>query len=386
MNYPTEPRRNALSTVIAAALCLFSQACGGGGGDGIASTPGPLIRSEFTEITPLEPNPAWSSGKYDALAIDRSTGKVEPTGAFRLSVDAATKTYALTISGGSFPVFSATYDFTARPGEIPDGSRFRNKQYFANGSSAFEQFYYYQTGSYRESQVQPAADTRILTGLGISGPAPSTQGSLTPATRYTALGEWNMSTSKRQSDGTFVDAGQERSALIAFGTRTSASDIPTSGTARYAVVDDRTDYQTCEYYCNVADIKSTTNLTVDFTQRAIGAAYRWTNEESASGADGKEIGKNGFSVVATGRSPIDNAGSFLIDLMGSGSLHVTRNDGSILPDQSIPVDGQILGALFGPQAAEMGGVYRLPGLGVDDQGNLVPKPSIGAFTAVQSKP
>jgi hypothetical protein len=259
-------------------------------------------------------------------------------------------------------------------------------QRMSDGSIVLDPNTYYQASFSRPSEVQRDADTRLRTHLTVSGPEPRPIGSLTPPTRHTALGEWAAAESRRQSDGSFAATGQEFSAYLAFGSRTAASDIPTGGSAHYAISDDRGDYLACDYICSIPDFRGTTSLTVDFAARVIAAAYQWSGDEPAYGVDGNtRIGSNRFSVTAAGRAPIDR-GAFVLDLAGTGSARFTRSDGSIRPDETIVVDGLISGALFGPQAAEMAGVYRLPGLGVDHRGNLVVRPATGAFTAVQSGP
>ena len=383
--------RRPILTLGALAGTALITACGGGDSGGIARTPPPpgpavLVRTEYREVTPLESNPAWSGGTYDALVIDRSSGKAEPTGAFRISVDAASKTYALAISAGTFARLAASYDFTAQPSELPIGSRYRIVQHMSDGRTVLEPNIYYQIRTDRAADLQRDADTRLRTYLSISGPEPRPIGSLTPPSSYTALGEWGAAESRRQSDGSFAVTGQEFSAYLAFGSRTAASDIPAGGSARYAISDDRGDYLACDYACSIPDFRGTTNLTVDFAARAIEAAYRWSGDELGYGADGNtRIGSNRFSVTAAGRSPIDR-GAFVLHLAGTGSARFTRSDGSIRPDETIPVGGLISGALFGPQAAEMAGVYRLPALGLDERGNLIVRSATGAFTALQSRP
>ncbi|MEO6152833.1 MAG: transferrin-binding protein-like solute binding protein [Croceibacterium sp.] len=137
---------------------------------------------------------------------------------------------------------------------------------------------------------------------------------------YVSLGQWIWES--------IVASDDEGAAYFVHGDRTPAAEIPTSGSATYSAA-------------SLAQISI--ELTADFGKRSIAAQL---NREYSSGRDIS----GGFNVNAgvdlRGTGPITSDGSFFIPLTGTISFGSPG-----------PATGSLNGAFFGPNAAQVGGVF-----------------------------
>ncbi len=378
------PNLTALPLVLALAACG-----GGGGGGGIASTPAPLpaqqptvVRTEEANRTPLASNPAWTSGTYSAVALSDSSGDGSPDtkapdGSVSIAIDTTAKTYALTVNTGLLHVAPARLD---SPSGM--GTKYQTVQVMSDGTRTTNIGFLYETEAGVSGEVKPDDKNKIEVSLGLSGTYVSGDSS-TPINRHTALGRWSLAGAQLGADGVFHSTDQSSSGYFAFGDRTAAGDIPTTGTASYRITYDYGDSLGCDSPC--PDTIGTTKLSVDFAARMISAAYAWASSyDFTSGAPGNPAPGTYFvSADAAGSSHISNDGAFNILLAGTGLVRTERLDKTAVPNVSVPVTGLLAGALFGPQASEMGGVYKMPVVAGPDASITYWN---GAFSAVKSAP
>jgi C-lobe and N-lobe beta barrels of Tf-binding protein B len=368
-----------------AALSIGLAACGDGGGSSIASAPAPLpppriVSTERTQQAPLDSNPAWTSGTYTAIA--KHTGPGPAVGTLQLTVDSAARTYALTIALGTIAVDAMPLAYGSDL-----GTKWKDVNVYSNGDRVTLQNWSSVTGTYLHGEVQPDSDTRIGVDLQTYAGWPDSSTGSSQQLRHTALGGWSLERTKLAADGTFKSTGSANDSswgYFAFGDRTAPGDLPVSGTASYEIVADYGEHSGCEYAC--PSLAATTDLSVDFGASSISATYSLAEDfqfnENNSGGTNAPSGTYMVRTNATGSSPIGNAGDFDIPLSGTGSVLTSRIDNTPVAPINVPVTGSITGAFFGPQGAELGGVYSIPQ--TDTVGGVYNWS--GAFGAVRSGP
>lgn len=355
-----------IATLLATAAALA--ACGGsdGGGTTIASAPLPNMSAPPTPPTvvgttvirtALPDTLANTTGTYNTIDLNRD-GSVAPAGSVRLAVDNTAKTYTLTFQPAVSALTSAQFAFPADLGLKVD-----TVTKYSDGTSQTQTVVHPSSTAFTE--ITQGSGNRIEAVLLVGLPSyPSTA-------HYASFGIWNLDPQLQGSNGSYTSSGNQTGGFFALGNRTIPADIPLTGTAAYLVIDD-----TCNDYCQGI---GNTKFAVDFGVHTIAAQYRIEERYSLN---------NGFdstSVGASGSSQISNAGDFNIALSGTGTIHSVRNDGTVVPDSSMPVSGLIAGAFFGPKAAEIGGVYSVPFV-VLVAGKVVADKTQGAFTAARPSP
>jgi hypothetical protein len=306
--------------------------CGGGTGvNGVSSVPGPVSAvagavepSQPTErlasvaiekLAPLD-RAGLISGTYDVLAVtydDRNGSKSSifpEAGAVRLAIDSATKTYSLSMNAAGFPS-EASFDLSkdvVRDGTFPSAFGYHAiaTSTFSDGRKTVSEKDFDSNGS------SPFAPTRFF---------------IDAHTRYLSLGAWT-----RDGNGPPDENGYRGAQRMLFvqGIRTDPADLPSAGTATYATTAS----------LGGKDGGYAFDLHADFGAGTIATeiAFRFGEDEDLGG------------VSARGSAPIARGGEFLIPLNGDffDADHVVGES----------FGGTIDGAFFGPQAAEVGGVYR----------------------------
>jgi len=287
-------------------------ACGGAGENLASLLPPPPSQAtqEPTASGPLSTAPARTSGTYDtfgvaATSIAAADGTIGPTSLRALSptdlhvtVDTAANTYTVTFDPSVFHVLDAD-------GAIVSTQRFTITN--PDGGSA----------------VQPITNP---------GPPAHRENSAfysTAGSSYVSLGEW-------QTDWNWSYNGQP-DVMFVYGRRSAPAEIPASGTATY---------QSTSITGNFDAAKIA--LTADFGVRKIAAdVFEQVCLCPETGVGGVERTR-----TLTGAGPIGTDGAFEVGLHGTETRESTTTQTSLIA-------GQLTGALFGPDASQIGGYYRL---------------------------
>lgn len=390
-----QPAYRRVAQASALVACLFTlPACGGSDGSGvIVSAPPPpsptalSIGIQLLSSTPLAPAPAWKTGTYDAIFVDSDhlASESDPASLARtasIGVDEGTKTYSLTVTGGQLDVPTMTLrspPLNPSPGNIYFGTQIGNRityeTVWSDGADHPDDIYTLEVreGNY-SGRVYSAADKFIQASLGISGNA---------ANSYVSLAYWQADENQIEAAGYHGVRGSV--GYSAFGDRTAPSSIPTSGTATYRV----TDFLGNEPYF--------AELTIDFARMLMSLGYTIEeqfdfyregaiplvcNEEACAYDSADREGTTFLTSAVSGDGSVRADGSFAIPLAGMGTVRTSRIDQMSVPEVHTQLSGQVAGALFGPNAAEAGGVFQLPKVSSDGTATQV----TGAFTAAQSGP
>lgn len=352
------------SKLLALPLILTLAACGGGGGDiasappppvAIAPTPVPLHLTSITveKLAPLSARAGLTSGTFDTKAIlsepaTNSAGEssqILATSTVRLGIDAAKLTYTVT---GSLPGFPAQ--------EIFDFSAPIVSNYLGSNPSDRSGFGYHVIRTEHYSDGSMITSEGDITTADYSSPATQIFGGgyerrslyLDISHRYLTLGNWSVQSYEPDaaSPSSFRNVSSKYVRFVQ-GLRTDPADIPVSGTATYS------DPSNVPF-----------SLTADFSARRIGAEIEYPFSE----IDCPDLCFGPYDgLSARGSAAITGTGDFLIAMNGSFI------GGAGLPTAEFT--GTIDGALFGPQAAEAGGVYQFFRNGVEYQA--------GAFAATK---
>lgn len=387
-------------------LCLALSACGGGGGGSIASTPAPVplptpapsptpvtsLGLQEASRTALPATPATITGDYKPIAsyyafeADLQSGdmKVAPAGALGLKIDAATRSYTLTLTGA--PIQFETGNLTL-PATSPLGYRITYVEKFSDGSTkpgpTIDRNNPDLTGSpvdWRDKGYMMTSN--VPAGNGATG-APRVQsswirlynvGQVAGAPKYLSTGYWGQFYSENSTgipDPANFKPTRGVVGMMVFGQRTEPGDMPGSGKARYEVVSlfnpPGSDENGKPIYPN-----GKTSLDVDFATRELTGRHdlERTDEVYESDEDGSTIlGDDGYPILykrselaigLSGFTKVANDGSFAMTLTGNGSLRVEYASDESIIEVAKPLTGSIDGAFFGPQAAEVGGIWSLP--------------------------
>ena len=175
-----------------------------------------------------------------------------------------------------------------------------------------------------------------------------------------------------------VKITQETQGLMVFGPRTAPGDMPTSGKASYSL---RSFLQpsSSDEEGNIYNPFGEGTLAIDFSTKGLSGRYGWSsrNDSYETDEDGNTLtdddgnplilGHTLATIEASGSTNVANDGSFLLPLAGTGTLQTVKDGTPAIADLVRPVDGNLTGALFGPQAAEVGGIASLPRMGTDGE-------------------
>jgi len=288
-----------------AALCLIPlSACGGSGSEGVATTPAPPVATTNETLTNLVASQSFDTASTTLTATFTDPRDVpsnvttSQSGGFgngvSLSYDATNRSYTIAINQGGISE-SMTYA-ASHLDDDPARGFIEYERDAANGD-----------------------DTTLLlrrTGSANNGTSLS----------YLSYGLW-----EREIDQA-GNSDLERWAMFVYGLRTTASQLPTSGTARYAgTLDGLWTTAGASYR-----LSGTSALTADFASNSV------TGTLSATGTD-RETG----AVVA-------------MDTL-SGSASISRADASFAGSLAgrNGFAGAFNGGFFGPGATEAGGTFSV---------------------------
>jgi hypothetical protein len=406
-----------LISLVSLSACLA--ACGedSGGVNSVASTPAPLPGSALaplgssplgnfvveTSRTPLPPTPATTTGTYQGIAaysaftVDANGSRTEtvplqlaPAGSATLGVDAASRTYTLTVTAG--PTVFAPAVLSVAPTsplgfhvEGYDKDAPTSPVKYMSSFSGIELHNIVAAGTTSSGAVRRQSNSLGLANAGYVAGVERYLFSAAP--HYVSLAQWTQA---------YSDTGGT-SGVMVFGPRTAPSDIPLSGVARYAVTDMPIPSREAicfEGSCTIstAEPETKASLSVDFASKLLTAEYSVNhttpNYQVDQGgawvldADGNQIvaGQSVTAILATGSTTITTTGDFSLGLTGTGTLHSTTTGLSDI-DLLRPVSGSLTGAFFGPQAAEVGGIWTVP-TGIGSDGSVTS--NTGAFVGIRN--
>lgn len=387
---------NRNGSSLLATICLLLAACGGGttGGPTVASTP-PPVTSQSNPFT-LPPTPATTSGTYQPLAsvssLDLSNGgsivtlpgQMAGPGAVTLKVDAATKTYTLTVNAGAviLPAGTMTMPATADIGIT------HNDPLAGGTPEPLTPQAQIARGDLVASTVPAGTDAsgnpRALTSylrlynVGQQGGSP----------RYVSMAHWGqlyLVNSSGVASAENFKATQKNEGFLVFGPRTLASEMPVNGSATYLLssqFDSRFDPICEEYGCSPPP--TTASLAVNFATRQLDASIRHASTNSAYDQAGEVvIATHDIAWTLSGSTLIGANSDFAMPLSGAGTVHSEFTSGAVVPDIVRNMAGTLDGSFFGPQAAEVGGLWSLPSLTAD---GLVEPGILSPFVGQQVTP
>jgi len=301
-------------------------ACGGGSGGGPVSTPGPApARAPGPTPTPGTPNP--TSGANDDL-LTPLVSETFSTFAARGSASYTTNGSPGSSSAGS-ATRSITYDAGANTYRVSTGG---TEQTF--GSGDIEPSLTNSQGTTYVRQSGSTTNALYLT-------KPGTSGALTY--RWVGSGLWERNTQSSTTISGDVNA-------FVYGIRTPTSGVPMNGSANYSV-DMIGVYAT---QVGVQSLYGTGNLSINFGSGAISGS-------------GNATGINAVTGGTTGHSWSSTA-----SLGSAGALAGTLSLGSVNAGMS--------GALYGPEAQEVGAAFGGSGGGNSLVGALTGRKGGGAPT------
>ena len=421
--------------IFAAAICLLLPACGGAGSGGVASTPAPIPAPAATPSpTPTPPpgpvtsqglhessrtllpaTPATISGTYKPItaystfdgATTTSEMKVAPAGSLGLVIDASTRSYTLTLTGA--PTQFEPGKMTL-PASSPLGYRITYIEKFSDGSTKPGPIIDRNNPEALGSPIELRDKGYMMTsdvgaGTGANG-APRAQsswirlfnvGQAAGAPQYLSAGYWGQFYSENASG--VPGAGNFKPTkgvvgMMVFGQRSEPGDMPLSGKARY-VLNSLFSPQGTDDNGNPVFPYGKTTLDIDFATRRLTGNHDldriddWyqTDEDGNEivGSDGKPIlvHRGSLAIHVTGSTPVASDGAFDLALSGSGNLHSEDVAAKTSVDVTKPLTASITGAFFGPQAAEVGGIWSLP-VDMDEHGQVTV--STDAFAGLKSAP
>ncbi|MBW8783995.1 MAG: hypothetical protein JF593_05050 [Novosphingobium sp.] len=387
---------------ITLALALAACGDGGGGNGGVASTPAPIpasaaLATSAATRTPLPPTPATTTGNYQSFAaytsydssgltlVRDSTGRVvsatgaqdivapmqlAPQGSVSLAVDAATRTYTLSVDAGpyQFPTGRMTL-----PADTPLGFS-RNNPDLSGGPVDWVARGDMLASTVTAGTAASGASQVITSFLRLYN-----AGQLNGSPRYLSAAAWGQFYQENASGIPGPEnykATRETTGILVFGQRTAPGDMPVSGQASYTVHSLISPPVTDEDG-NVFDALGDTVLQIDFATKSLSGRYDWkgSGDTFKTDADGNTVyddagdpivAEHSDAIVhAAGSTLVGNDGGFNLVLAGTGTLHLARPEQPPVADLVQPVTGSLTGAFFGPQAAEVGGIAKLPQMAPD---------------------
>jgi len=334
-----------------ASTCSLLQACGGGGGSGVSSTPVPVtvptqptnqaVSRTTTIGVDLPPTPALRAGTYNAIGIvnkEAAAGNPQVvsdlrSGDLAITVEPATRTYTLVLAAGAAPNLSQPARLSYTITDPAYGHEYTVTTRYANGdvlTEARKGDLADQTGPVSNGSFQSGA--RLFSGTG---------------KQYVSYGLWEVGSSSKGIDQVY----------FVYGDRTPPSAVPASGKATYDSREHFLEWNVIYYNLDDVDIK----LTADFAARSILADFRLSYfNQAAQRYDAPRL---------SGTGSIGGTGTFAIPMTGVLNSGATTSD---------PVTGSIAGAFFGPDASQIGATFSLSHAG---------EPTItGAFVGQRTTP
>jgi hypothetical protein len=309
--------------------------CGGGGN--VASTPTPIGSSETTVYAistkrdigaELPPTPATTPGTYDTFAVrnlrlagdSQSATNNLDAGQVKVIVGSDHQTYTIVLGQNVIPGLSAPENSLSYTIDDPGYNHIVTETTkWSDGTSRVST--QAQTGDVIR---QPNANSAIT--------ASDFWARTANEKRYVSLGLWRLIDTPSQNRG---------EVYFIYGDRTPPGSIPASGTATYITnnkIGDFLEYATIAWYDVDIDIK----LTADFAKRSMNANMALAFQDDFI----KAVARPSLS----GTGPIASTGSFAIPLSGVMDSTAANSD---------PVSGSISGALFGPDASQLGATFML---------------------------
>jgi len=277
-------------------------------------------------LAPLSARAGLTSGTYalKAVVFEQANGvsssRILETGTATLEIDAATKTYTLTVDVAGYPD-GERFDLQYPSGADATGFgyRVRMTEQYSDGSA--------QVSVYDFDRGQCCSPHWIETA---DGGVVETVYSLDVHPQYVSLGSWSrrIGNPVPGTTGYTFDGPQQYLGFVQ-GIRTEAGDLPVSGTATY-----HADLFTLLADFGAGSIAANIDIEPFYDPYPDGPCYACR-----------------IGMSATGQASIKENGDFLIPLSGQ----FFEPDG----DPSGALTGLIDGAFFGPQGAEVGGVYQL---------------------------
>lgn len=345
---------------------LFSMTClmtglvlagcsSGGGGSHSLSAPvtgtlqTPANRVELTPL-PAEQSPALRSGSYDANALWLNGSGDETTyasGLVQIKVNAETDTYTVIMDLPGLPVESS---FLTAGEEF--GHHVVRTSRYSNGTEQVEE--YDLRGTIQSSTAgfvvidEPSYETYVLDyRLGLS---------------HVALARWGRHEWIREGTGYHYD-GTPDLVYFVHGDRTAAGDIPLTGTATYNVEPGNSGSFIDPGNILFASygIDGDGRSFIDFTTLPFTLTADFARQTMAALIDGPATTYQDdydthytWGLQASGSGPMGESGNFQFQLSGT----LTSIDPDIT-DQTRPVNGALEGALYGPDAEQVGGTFYL---------------------------
>jgi len=334
--------------LISGGITLLGCSSGGGGSSPVGGSPGNFPQPRPTEgsaVTtlelqplPAERSPALRSGIYEAPSLwirNGANGLPYSSQLIRVQVDAETKTYTLLMDIAGLP------EETTFLGEEGDLSHVVQTTRFPDGTETVDESDW-GFGEYSSAGYVLITDSRYETYL---------LQSVRVGLSHVTLGDWVRDEWQKQDrDYRYVSRPDE--IYFIQGDRTSQDDIPLTGTATYQVNPENVALQATsglsETTGQAFSLSQPITFTADFRLQRMEVMI---DQPATSGYDdwgGEEIYSMGLQL--SGNGPLDSGGDFAIPLAGTlltaDSLHTDW-----------PVSGQLNGALYGPDAEQVGGIF-----------------------------
>lgn len=363
--------RYKFTSALALPLCLALSACGGGSSSHVASvppppptpapTPTPTPQGTIDVQTSWLDSPATRSGNYGVIGrltltpgnggatINRLAAPGELQ--FRVSryFDDDPTNYYLDAPAGLLPGGRTSIGVTADTDSWIFNYAGPNYRY----DTPYEDYPQYFGQNLKEYDVAPSGSKTLRINYDYSRGVQTSTQQLTNSTNlnssllydvglsYVAMGEWSW----RVVDLNGTAAGDFGDLLFVNGDRTPSAGIPVSGTATY-------DAHTLALLSSSGDAGIPFTLTADFAQRTMSTAIDQNYLYDPSTSTTEPI----LGIHVGGSAPFNNNGTFDIPLTGTVNYAHTPQPVTPLPE---PVTGTMNGALFGPQAQQVGGVFSL---------------------------
>lgn len=295
-------------------LCLLLSACGGDGSTQVASIPPPPATPAPTP-TPTPPAadafPITRAGIYDLIGRVGPNSHVIQPGEFSMTVSKPSAEQGF------------VYKLDGPAGFLPGTTT--SLEYGPESSSGIS-----PTAASYARTFPYSKDENLLTSI-----------ALDVGYSYVSMGEWSWYFV--HLDGGTAGDGYGKLVFVS-GDRTPQAVIPTSGTATY---DART---------RSGSVSVPFALTADFGQRTISTRI---DQDYAYNAAGDSMDNPTAGIHVGGSAPFSTNGSFDIPLTGTVNYNSGYAINTPQTPPSQPTTGDMNGAFFGPNAAQVGGTFQL---------------------------
>lgn len=288
-----------------AALCLIPlAACGGGGSEGVSATGAPPVAATNDSLSNLV-----ASQTFDTASATLTATFTDPNDVPSAVTTSQSNGFGNGV-GLSYDANSKSYTISINQGGISDSMTYSATNLDDDPARGFIEY---------DRDASNGDDTTLLlrrTGSANNGTNLS----------YLSYGLWERDIDQPGN------SDLERWAMFVYGLRTTASQLPTSGTARYAgTLDGLWTTAGASYR-----LSGTSALTADFANNSVSGTL------TAIGTD-RETGAATAMDTLTGTGSISRAdASFAGSLVGSNGF-----------------SGAFNGGFFGPKATEAGGTFSV---------------------------